>query len=134
MLHPIYHGRNLHPEHIETAQEYVLEENPELVPELCHLQTDDITLLKALGHDATCGKTKSIVWWKCIVSFESVSHELSSFTLRLLSLPASAASMERIFSNFGLIQTKLRNRLGLGKASNLVMCYKCLRGKENIDR
>ncbi|KAK2148980.1 hypothetical protein LSH36_473g03010 [Paralvinella palmiformis] len=34
MLHPIYCGRNLPPEHIETAQEYVLEENPELLPEL----------------------------------------------------------------------------------------------------
>jgi len=31
----------------------VLEENPELLPELCRLQTDDITLPKALGHDAT---------------------------------------------------------------------------------
>ncbi|KAK2140877.1 hypothetical protein LSH36_1220g00008 [Paralvinella palmiformis] len=45
-------------EHIETAQDYVLEENPELLPELCHLQTDDVTLPKALGHDATLAKTK----------------------------------------------------------------------------
>ncbi|KAK2165887.1 hypothetical protein LSH36_44g01002 [Paralvinella palmiformis] len=92
MLHPIYCGRNLHPEHIETAQEYVLEENPELLPELCRLQTDDITLPMALGHDATRAKTKPIVWWKCIVSYES--HELSSLALKLLSLPASAAPME----------------------------------------
>ena len=121
-------------EHIETAQEYVLQENPELLPELCRLQTDIITLPKALGHDATHAKTKPIVWWKCIVSSESVSHELSSLALKLLSLPASAASMERIFSNFGLIQTKLRNRLGLDKASNkLVMCYRCLCGKVDID-
>ena len=74
MLQRIYCGRNLLPEHIETAQEYVLEENPELLPELCHLQTDDITLPKALGHDATRAKTKPIVWWKCIVSSDSVSH------------------------------------------------------------
>jgi len=51
MLHPIYRGRNLRPEHIETAQKYVLEENRELLPELCRLQTDDITLPKALGRD-----------------------------------------------------------------------------------
>ena len=62
MLEPIYCSRNLRLEHIETAQEYVLEENPELLPELCHLQTYDITLPKALGHDATCAKTKPIVW------------------------------------------------------------------------
>ncbi|KAK2140432.1 hypothetical protein LSH36_1353g00040 [Paralvinella palmiformis] len=88
--------------YVETAQEYVLEENPELLPELCRLQTDDITLPKALVHDATRAKTKPIVWWKCIVPSESVSHELSSLALKLLSLPASATSMERIFSNFGL--------------------------------
>ncbi|KAK2147191.1 hypothetical protein LSH36_564g00003 [Paralvinella palmiformis] len=95
-LHPIYRGRNLRPEHIETVQEYVLEENPELLPELCRLQTDNITLPKALVNDATRAKTKPIVWWKCIVSSESVS----SLALKLLSLPASATSMERIFSNF----------------------------------
>jgi len=33
---------------METAQEYVLEENPEHLPELCHLQTGDITLPKNL--------------------------------------------------------------------------------------
>ena len=36
--------------YVETAQEYVLEENPELLLELCRLRTDDITLPKALGH------------------------------------------------------------------------------------
>ncbi|KAK2156105.1 hypothetical protein LSH36_221g01003 [Paralvinella palmiformis] len=69
MFLPIYRGRNLHPEHIETAQEYLLEENPELLPELCCLQTDDITLPKALGHDAyTCqDKTYSAVEVYCII-------------------------------------------------------------------
>ena len=70
ILHPIYRDRNLRPKNIDTAEEYVLEE-------LCCLQTDDITLPKALGHDATRAKAYSIVWWKCIVSPESVSHELS---------------------------------------------------------
>ena len=47
-------GRNLRPEHTETVQEYVLE--------LCRLQTDNITLPKALGHDGTRSKTKPTVW------------------------------------------------------------------------
>ncbi|KAK2160386.1 hypothetical protein LSH36_134g01024, partial [Paralvinella palmiformis] len=120
-------------QYIEIAQEYVLQENPELLPDLCRLQTDIITLPKALGYEATRAKTKPIMWWKCIVSSESVSNELSSLALKLLSLSASAASMERIFSNFELIQTKLINRLRLDKASKLVMCYRCLRGKVDID-
>ncbi|KAK2150233.1 hypothetical protein LSH36_416g00012 [Paralvinella palmiformis] len=48
LLHPIYCGRNLRPEHIEIGQEYVIEDNPELLPELCRLQTDDNTLPTAL--------------------------------------------------------------------------------------
>ena len=36
--------------------------------------------------------------------------------------------MLSIFSNFGAIQTKLRNRLGLEKAAKLVSCYRELRG------
>ena len=37
-----------------------------------------------------------------------------------MSMAASLAAVERVFSNFGLIQTKLRNRLGLSKAAKLV--------------
>ena len=43
------------------------------------------------------------------------------------------ASVERIFSNFGLVQTKLRNRLGISKASKLVSCFRFLRGSHDLD-
>ena len=42
-------------------------------------------------------------------------------------------AIEHVFSNFGVIQTKLRNRLGLSKAAKLVTCYQFLRGKDEID-
>ena len=35
-------------------------------------------------------------------------------------------------ANILKLRTKLRNCLGLDKASKLVMCYRCLRGKEDI--
>jgi hypothetical protein len=35
---------------------------------------------------------------------------------KLLEMPSSSAVIERIFSNFGMFQSKLRNRLGLVKA------------------
>jgi hypothetical protein len=43
------------------------------------------------------------------------------------------AAIERFFSNFVMIQSKLRNRLGLVKAGKLVFCYRMLRGKDEID-
>ena len=48
-------------------------------------------------------------------------------------MPSCSAAIERIYSNFGMIQSKLRNRLGLGKAGKLVFCYRMLRGKDEID-
>ena len=48
-------------------------------------------------------------------------------------MPSCSAAIERIFSNFGMIQSKLRNRLDLDKAGKLVFCYRMLRGKDEID-
>jgi hypothetical protein len=40
----------------------------------------------------------------------------------LLEMPSSLAAIERVFSNFVMIQSKLRNRLVLVKAGKLVFC------------
>jgi hypothetical protein len=52
----------------------------------------------------------------------------------LLEMPSCLAVIERIFSNLGMIQSKLRNRLGLAKAGKLVFCYRIIRGKDEIER
>lgn len=41
----------------------------------------------------------------------------------------SALHLYRVFSNFGLMQTKIRNKLGVDKAEKLVFYYRMLRGK-----
>ena len=55
------------------------------------------------------------------------------FALQLMGAPASSASIERVFSTFGLVHSKLRNRLGVERASKLVFCYRMLRGPVEID-
>ena len=47
----------------------------------------------------------------------------------LLEIPSSSAAIERIFSNFGMIQSKLRNRLGLVKAGKLVFLLQNVKGE-----
>ena len=39
---------------------------------------------------------------------------------------AATAGLERIFSTFGLVHSKLRNRLGTEKASKLTFIFRCL--------
>lgn len=49
-----------------------------------------------------------------------------SFLCKLHSIPGSNAGLERIFSKFSLVWTKLRNRLGPDKVDKLVKIHKML--------
>ena len=63
----------------------------------------------------------------------AINTGLCKIACQLISMPASSTATERVFSNFGFIQFKLRNRLGLSKAAKLVTCYPLLRGKDEIN-
>ena len=67
------------------------------------------------------------------MSFKGKPKDLCQIATKLMNLTASSASIERVFSSFAFIQNKLRNRLGLAKPAKLVMCYRALRGNEEID-
>jgi hypothetical protein len=69
----------------------------------------------------------------CALRDQKQLIKLCQLAQKLLEMPSSSAAIERIFSNFGMIQSKLRNRLGLVKAGKLVFCYRMLRGKDEID-
>jgi hypothetical protein len=73
------------------------------------------------------------VWWLCIERSETIDETLCQLAQKLLEMSPSSAAIERIFLNFGMIQSKLRNRLGLVKAGKLVFCYRMLWGKDEID-
>ena len=64
-----------------------------------------------------------INWWKALKKY-GVNSGFIQTAVQILSAPASSASIERIFSNFGHVHTKARNRLGNEKAFKLVFCYR----------
>lgn len=53
--------------------------------------------------------------------------EFCNYMVNLFSCPSSSASLERIFSTYGLVWSKLRNRLGAEKAEKLVKVYRSLK-------
>ncbi len=57
-----------------------------------------------------------IDWW---ASLRGSFKHLSVLAARLLSIPASSASVERVFSQAGLTLSKLRTRLGTKQVENL---------------
>lgn len=63
-------------------------------------------------------------WWKSQTTGNN-NKGILEMTEQLFTAQASSASVERIFSTFGLVQSKLRNRLGTEKAGKLVFLFKC---------
>lgn len=68
---------------------------------------------------------KTDEFWLEVHSFrdslgENPFIELSSFVLRLLSLPYSNAEVERTFSLMNIVKTKIRNRLSLNSVNALL--------------
>lgn len=133
LLHPGYRGKKLQAEHVTSAQDLLLSTKPAVVPDLLSFMTDSLPLPKTLVCDSVISNTNPTTWWRSISRSSAVNDDLCQVAVKLLRMPSSSASIERVFSNFGLIQTKLRNRLGLQKAARLVFCYRYLRGKAEID-
>ena len=66
------------------------------------------------------------------INVGAVDASLCMLVRKLLVMLASSAAIERMFSNFGLIHTKLRNKLGIQKCEKIVFCYQMLRGKDEL--
>ena len=62
-------------------------------------------------------------WWKLI---PSISSAFSRYITGLLTAINSSASIERVFSSFGLVHSRIRNRLGIEKAGKLVFIFRIL--------
>ena len=65
----------------------------------------------------------SLEWWK---SQEKDIQDkiILDIVERLLTSVASSAGVERAFSTFGVVHSKLRNQLGIEKAAKLFFLYK----------
>jgi len=78
-------------------------------------------------------KEKSSTWWSLMESrtskLKTLPQGFCNLIHNLLSCPPSSASIERLFSTFGLIWTKLRNKMGVEKATKLVKINKFLNKK-----
>ena len=61
-------------------------------------------------------------WWKVFINDKN--RESSDIIQKLLTAVASSAGVERVFSTYGLVHSKLRNRLGKSKAAKLVKIFK----------
>ena len=66
-----------------------------------------------------------LAWWQ---SFPDLKENLLLPTQHYMAV-TSSAGLERVFSSFGSVQSKIRNCLGNEKASKLVTVFKHFTGK-----
>ena len=93
LLHPVFRGKKLDSDHINSAQEMMLEQNADVVPELLSFMSDSITLPKALTHQSVIEKIKPNVWWSSVERSKTVNQDLCLLAMKILSMPSSSASI-----------------------------------------
>ena len=87
---------------------------PEMIPTYLSVfaQTDPFPKLRFREETR---QVSSTVWSKSLTG-SKVSENFIEFAIRLVSAPASSASIERIFSTFAHVHNKVPNRLSVEKA------------------
>jgi hypothetical protein len=134
ILHPSYGGSKLNAEQREEARQWCRSRNSSFLPLLIAYDTQSSPFPSSFFLDEVVKSLKPEIWWKGVLkdSKSEVCAQFSNLAIRLLTAPASSAAVERIFSNFGFVHSKLRNRLKSETAAKLVFCYRMLR-MQNTD-
>ena len=129
LLHPTYRGSRLTQEQREVAYQWLTAKDPEYLSAAIAFDT------KSAPYPATFFNATSLppaIWWKGLQHVQLPQGFVDTMVALHVAC-ASSASIERVFSTFGIVHSKLRNRLGTDTASKLVFCYRMLRGKHELD-
>ena len=130
-LHPKCLGAKLRDDDFIIVHDTLSNIDDGLMATFIALQARDEPFPKSFFTDAAVTMNPK-VWWKGLRRY-NVPTKVVDLAIKMMSSPASSASIERVFSNFGIICNKIRNRLGNEKASKLVYCYHMLRQEKELD-
>ena len=120
-------------EYIDETEEWLLSYDSEMMASYVKYQLKDKSFYPDYLFTEKMTQMGPRNWWKFLNQKAKNDHDQLKFTTFMVDLhgcPASSASLERWFSTFGLVWSKIRNRLGHGKAMKLVKIYRSLRSAE----
>lgn len=126
LLHPQYEGSSLSSKERDEALVYANTKYAHLVPTVMKFQGHSKPFLDFHFSPDVISSMSAADWWRSHKQVLTPDPEVLQSILQLLTSVASSAGVERVFSSFGLVQSKLRNQLGTDKASKLVFLYKFL--------
>ena len=130
-LHPKYQGELLDTEERNIVHQWLVNKNPDFISTLLSFQAKGKPFLESF-FSKLASELDPVTWWRAAQA-NGISPEFVNIAIQLLDAPCSSAAIERVFSNFSFIHTKIRNRLGNEKASKMVFCYRFLRGSKELD-
>lgn len=123
LLHPRYQGVDLKEEDITKVYEHLAATNESFVPIVMKYQAKAAPFNSYRFITTAVNEVDPLSWWKLI----PVSNaEFTSWVTQLMTAVNSSASIERVFSTFGLVHSRIRNRLGIEKAGKLVFIFRML--------
>ena len=134
LMDPNSTGVNLDSEQEDQAEEWIKEHKPHFLPYILAFRIRDSDIFPSSMFEPqvlSMYKHNPSKWWMLMdhrtTKKGTLPRGFCQYFKDLLSCPPSSASIERIFSTFGHVWSKLRNRLGVEKATKLVQIYKHLR-------
>ena len=125
LLDPRYNGSpHLSSEEIDTAMNYLADHHYAALQAVINYRAKASPFGSYMFKPEVLSGTDPFAWWQSQASM--LDEHILSLVEQLFTARASTAGIERIFSTFGLVHSKLRNRLQTEKAGKLVFLYKLL--------
>jgi hypothetical protein len=122
LLNPKFAGARLNKEELDQVFEYLSNTNPNFLATVMDYKAQRGVFLPYRFKDCVVRNVNTMSWWDTV----DVSSDFLLFVKALMTAVSSSASIERVFSTFGLVHSKLRNRLGVEKAGKLVFIYRVM--------
>ena len=108
MTDPKYFGERLTHAEEQDAEKWITDHHPEYLPGLLALKIKDTDFFSSTVFEQSLITTfKAAKWWKVVetkcAKLDKLPEGFCKFFQQLHSVPCSSASIERLFSTFGLI-------------------------------
>lgn len=114
---PRFEGKKLERSQLDKALEYVKTHHPEVIPDLIEYQAHVGPFKELLFTIANKGNryVKPIAWWKALEKSKQnqINEKMFMLNKQLHSAIASSSGNKRLFSTFGFVRNKVRNRLDI---------------------
>ena len=120
LMHPTYRGELLSSQQIEMTKEWLASKDDQYLALVTAFQVQ-VEPFPSFFFKSTAVPMKPTIWWKSLSCSADIPANFIECMIQLHSACASSSSIERIFSNFGLVYSKQKSSW-FGKSKEACAC------------